>query len=391
MAIRFGIDILLEQQPAWKQQRIGMVTNHAATTADVVPSREALLKRGFHLVQLFSPEHGLDVRGADGHEMKDGSDVLTNLPVTSLYSTRLAPTAADLANLDLVLFDVPDVGSRFYTYLWTMTYVLEACAAHGTKLVVLDRPNPVSGKMELAEGPMLEEAQSSFIGRWPIPVRHSCTPGELAVYFNSKRSIGCDLEVIRCESWLRDNFQPDWQTRFVPTSPAIQSFQSMLLYPGLCMLEATNISEGRGSEYSFRAAAAPWMNGHAVAGLLNDMGLDEVEATPITFTPTDPNGKYCNELCSGVKLSVREPGYFQSVSFGLLLTRLIKQLYPQWFEWKPYPTLVNPTGTQHLDKLLGITDSERLFDLPLPSFIAQVTKLTRCEEWKDEVADSLLY
>lgn len=391
MAVSFGIDILLAQQPAWKNARIALVTNHAATTHDLNPSREALLRKGFNLVKLFSPEHGLDVRGADGHKMKDGEDVLTRLPVISLYSDKLKPSAEDLADVDLLLFDIPDIGSRFYTYLWTLTHVMEACAANGKKLVVLDRPNPVSGNMELAEGPVLEEAQASFIGRWPIPIRHSCTIGELANYFNATRKIGAEIEVIACEGWSRNDFQPDWKIRFVPTSPAIQSFQAMLLYPGLCLLEATNISEGRGTEYSFSAAGAPWINGNAIAGILNEMGLDDVMVTPIIFTAKDANSKYNNQVCGGVKLEVREPSYFQSVSYGMILIRLIKQMYPQHFEWQPYPTLVNPTGEQHLDKLLGIAGSEKIFELPLPKFIAETTRLTQCRSWQKEMADFLLY
>jgi uncharacterized protein YbbC (DUF1343 family) len=389
--IHSGIDILVAQQPSWKKERIGLVTNHAATTNDLTASREALLRHGFNIVRLFSPEHGLDVRGADGHEMKDGGDMLTGLDMISLYSSKLAPSKEDLEDIDRVLFDIPDVGSRFYTYLWTMTHVMEACAKYRKKLVILDRPNPVSGNMELAEGPMLDEAQASFIGRWSVPIRHSCTLGELANYFNAVRNIGCDLEIIRCTDWNRNDFQPDWQMRFVPTSPAIQSFQSMLLYPGLCLLEATNISEGRGSEFSFFAAGAPWMNGNAIAGILNEMGLDDVIVTPVIFTPTDPNSKYYNQVCKGVEMEVREPAFFQSVSFGLILIRLIKQMYPQQFAWKPYPTLVNPAGTHHLDKLLGIADSEKIFDLPLPKFIAEITRLTQCRDWKKEMEDYILY
>ncbi|MES2332906.1 MAG: DUF1343 domain-containing protein [Bacteroidota bacterium] len=389
--MRYGIDILLSDPPYWKKERIGLVTNHAATTRDSIASREAMLQQQFNLQKLFSPEHGLDVQGADGHEMKDGKDVLTGLPVISLYSNKLAPSKEDLADLDVVLFDIPDVGVRFYTYLWTMTHVMEACASNQKKLIILDRPNPVSGNMELAEGPMLDETQGSFIGRWPIPIRHSCTLGELALYFNATRNIQCELEVIKCEGWNRNDLQPDWGTRFIPTSPAIQSFQAMLLYPGLCLLEATNISEGRGTDRSFCAAGAPWIKGEAIAGILNDMGLDDVRVTPFTFTPNDKNCKYYNQLCGGVELEVRQPGFFQSVSYGLILTRLIKQMYPQHFKWAPYPTLVNPTGKQHLDKLLGIADSEKIFELPLPKFIAEVTRLTQCRDWKHEISEYLQY
>lgn len=391
MAVRFGIDVLVETSPSWKKDRIGLVTNHAATMRDLDPSRTALLRRAFNLQKLFSPEHGLDVQGADGHEMKDGNDALTGLPIISLYSTKLAPSKEDLAGIDIVLYDIPDVGARFYTYLWTMTHVMEACAIHQKKLVVLDRPNPVSGNLELAEGPVLDETQASFIGRWPIPIRHSCTLGELALYFNTTRNIKCDLEIIKCEGWDRNSFQRDWGTRFISTSPAIQNFESMLLYPGLCLLEATNISEGRGTDRSFCCAGAPWIKGEAIAGILNEMGLDDVNVTPISFTPTDVNSKYYNQTCSGVTMEVREPAFFQSVSYGLILIRLIKQIYPQHFEWRPYPTLVNPTGKQHLDKLLGIAGSEKLFELPLPKFIAEVTRLTQCKNWKEEMKKYLLY
>ena len=157
------------------------------------------------------------------------------------------------------------------------------------------------------------------------------------------------------------------------------------------MLEATNISEGRGTDRSFTAAGAPWIDGNAIAGILNEMGLDEVEVSPVTFTPDDIQCKYYGQSCGGVHLEVREPSYFQSVSYGLILIRIIKQLYPQHFAWKPYPTLVNPTGEQHLDKLLGITGSEKLFDLPLPKFIAAVTKLTQCGGWREQLQGYLLY
>jgi len=145
-----------------------------------------LLDAGFNIVKLFSPEHGLDVKGVDGATIKDGVDALTRLPVISLYNEKLQPDENDLKDIDMVLFDIPDIGCRCYTYLWTMTYVLEACAAYNKKFIVLDRPNPVSGSLRFAEGPMLDEAHcSSFIGRWNIPLRHSCTLGELALYFNA--------------------------------------------------------------------------------------------------------------------------------------------------------------------------------------------------------------
>lgn len=201
-----------------------MITNEAAQTRDGIASRKALVENGFHITRLFSPEHGLDIQGADGHAMSDGTDILTGLPVISLYGERLAPEATHLNDIDILLFDVPDVGSRFYTYLWTLTHVMEAAAKFQKPLILLDRPNPISGILELAEGPFLDEVNSSFIGRWEMPIRHSVTFGELALYFNKEKKMGVNLEVIPCKGWNREQFQPEWELPFVPTSPAIQSF-----------------------------------------------------------------------------------------------------------------------------------------------------------------------
>lgn len=385
----FGIDTLLTASPSWKNQRIGMVTNEAATTRLLEPSRQALINAGFNIKVLFAPEHGLDVRGADGHPVKDGNDALTGLPVISLYGERLAPEPSHLAEIDILLFDVPDIGSRFYTYLWTLSHIIETCATAHKKLVILDRPNPVSGIMQLCEGPMLTEDNSSFIGRWPMPVRHSCTMGELALYFNTSRNIHADIEVIGCKGWQREMFQPAWGIPFVPTSPAIQSFQSMLLYPGLCLLEATNISEGRGTPFSFEAAGTPWLQADVLADMLNNMSGGEMNATPIQFTPE--HSKFKDQLCKGVHLKVDDQSCFNAVMTGMILIKLIKSLHPSQFQWATYPTSVNPTGKGHLDKLLGISNSEAIFDLPIPAFIAAITKYCRCKEWEEEVREYLLY
>ena len=190
MTVLFGVDVLLATEIIpWKSQRIGMVTNEAATTQSLVPSRLALQK-------LFSPEHGISAKGADGAPMLNGFDELTDLPIVSLYGQKLAPTAEDLADIDLIVFDVPDIGVRFYTYLWTLSYLIESAATQKTPLIILDRPNPISGLMELNEGPLLDPHCTSFIGRWPMPIRHGCTLGELALYYNTQRNINATLEII---------------------------------------------------------------------------------------------------------------------------------------------------------------------------------------------------
>jgi uncharacterized protein YbbC (DUF1343 family) len=385
----FGIDEIIHQNPAWKTKQIGLVTSDAATTNTGILSRTALVQAGFNIVCLFSPEHGISAKAPDGEAQQNGMDKITDLPIISLYGNKYMPTAQDLENIDIVLFDIPDIGARFYTYLWTLTYVLEACATNHKQLIVLDRPNPVSGNFDSSEGPFLEDESSSFIGRWNIPIKHSSTLGELALYFNSTKNIGANLTVIPVKNWDRDSFVTNWETNFVPTSPAIQNPNSMLLYPGLCLLEATNISEGRGSDFSFETAAAPWLQTSEIVSFINQSFGDEIKATSISFTPA--SGKYINTLCKGIHFEVIDPVYYKPVFFGLLLVYLIRAKHPQAFLWAPYKTAVNPSGENHLDKLLGINNAQKLFELPLPQFIANCTKLTHCAGWPEQMIPYLLH
>ncbi|HJV19453.1 MAG TPA: DUF1343 domain-containing protein [Sediminibacterium sp.] len=390
MFVYFGIDQLLKLNPTWKQHKIGLITNEAATSNQGIASRKLLQDAGFNLVKLFSPEHGLSATGADGEAMHDGIDELTDLPIISLYGKKLAPGEEDLYELDLVIFDIPDIGVRFYTYLSTLTYAMQACAAAKKRLIVLDRPNPISGNMELVEGPWLEEECASFIGRWPMPVRHSCTLGELARYFNASQHIGAELEIIPCTNWNRTFFQPDWGTPFIPTSPAIQSFQSMLLYPGLCLFEATNLNEGRGTDFAFQLTGAPWLNNNqALAAQLNSLMAEDLHTEAITYLPT--THQYAGEQCRGLRFSVKDPNGFKPVFFGMLLLKMIRDSHPREFGWHTYKTSVNPNGLKHLDKLLGIPNSEALYELPFPEFLRKITQLTATPSWKEEISTYLLY
>lgn len=387
--ISFGIDEIINQNPVWKTKQLGLVTSDAATTNMGILSRTALIQAGFNIVCLFSPEHGISAKAPDGEAQQNGIDEITGLPIISLYGNKYMPSAQDLENIDIVLFDIPDIGARFYTYLWTLTYVLEACALNHKQLIVLDRPNPVSGNFDSSEGPFLEDESSSFIGRWNIPIKHSCTLGELALYFNSKKNIGANLAVVPVKNWERDSFVTDWGTNFVPTSPAIHSPNSMHLYPGLCLLEASNVSEGRGSQFSFECIAAPWLQTNEIVSFINQSFGDEIKAHRISFTPT--SGKYAHTVCKGIHFEVIDPVYFKPVFFGLLVVYMIRAKHPQHFLWAPYKTAVNPSGEDHLSKLLGINDAQHLFDLALPQFIANCTKLTHCPGWQEEMESYLRY
>lgn len=390
MPIQFGIDVLLASSEIdWKEQRIGMITNDAATTNTQLSSRLALQQHGFQLKKLFSPEHGILATGADGAPMLNGIDELTDLPVVSLYGEKLAPTEADLDNIDILLFDVPDVGVRFYTYLWTLSYLLEICATTQTPLIILDRPNPISGNLSLIEGPWSDANTHSFLGRWPMPIRHCSTLGELARYFNDTQAIHAPIEIIQCQGWHRTMFQGDWGLPFVPTSPAIQTPESLLLYPGLCFLEATNLSEGRSTDLSFEVVGAPWLKHSQIAQQINLFMDMDLEARAIHFIPSQ--NKYAGEQCKGIHFTVKAPDQFKPIFFGLLLIRLIKDLHPSEFEWAPYKTFVNPTGMQHLDKLLGVASAEALFELPMHQFIQQCTQITNTPFWHKNIQNYLLY
>ncbi|QDK81700.1 DUF1343 domain-containing protein [Spirosoma sp. KCTC 42546] len=390
MTVEFGVDIFLKQAAHYQHQRLALVTNQAATTAAYVPSRQALLSAGYQIVKLFSPEHGLEAIGEDGLLMPNGLDALTGLPIISLYGNKLQPSAVDLADVDAVILDLPDVGCRFYTYLWTLTYIMEACTLHQKPLILLDRPNPISGRMELAEGPLLNERVcSSFIGRWRMPLRHSCTFGELAMYWQRQRMSTLHLTISKAEGWHREAFSRDWKPSFVPTSPAMVNAEAALLYPGLGLLEATNLSEGRGTATPFQIAGAPWLKANQVTTQFNELGLSGIIGRAITFTPQ--SGKYAGQLCRGVMFHVMDAASFKPVLSGLLFIKLVYDHQPDDFTWATYPTHVNPSGKHHLDKLLGIPDSESLFEFPIAEFTKTLHKLLICEAWVGEIRPYLLY
>lgn len=381
----FGIDKFLQQSSGYKNKRIGLVTNNAATTSDGELSRLALLKEGFSIVKLFSPEHGLDASGADGSFQDNIIDKLTGLPVRSLYGESLAPAENDLADMDIIVFDIPDVGSRFYTYLWTMTHVLEACSAFSKPLIILDRPNPIGGNLELAEGPMLDEENcSSFIGRWNIPVRHSCTLGELAGYFVNTKRLEIDLAVIKIENWNRNNPTTDISWHFTPTSPAIINIETALLYPCMGLMEGINVNEGRGTDFPFKIIGAPWINSEKLVQYFQSLSLPGISGQKYEYAAED--SLYKKEFCKGMKLIIEDASVFKSVLTGLELIRLLLTLFPENCKEKLYPTRANPTGEKHLDKLTGVLHS---FEKIKSGKIMEEYK--KGNDWKEKITAFLLY
>lgn len=373
--------------------RIGLVTNQAARLAEdpTIPSRVALLDAGLPVVRLFTPEHGLSAQGADGAPMRDVADLATGLEIVSLYGERFAPPVESLADLDLVIFDIPDVGARFYTYAWTLSHVLESCARTGTPLVVLDRPNPLGGRLDVAEGPLLDEACcASFIGRWAIPIRHSLTLGELALHWALTRVQNAQVDVIACNGWQRDALWPSLGLEWVPTSPSMPSFASALAYPGTCLFEATNLSVGRGTDTPFQLIAAPWLDARRVIEAVEHAPYWGVRLHPDSCTPT--LGPYSGEEVEAVRIEVVDPAHVRPVAVGLALLAAVIRRHVHRFAWSPYPTAANPTGGDHFQRLVGSRSvAPRLEDLSAPVTPAEVERWTTVSGWGPGVRDALLY
>ncbi len=383
--LQFGVDLFLQRHEKFRNIRFGLVTNNSATTSQGELSRISLLKAGFNIIKLFSPEHGLTAQGEDGAYQKNISDPTTGLPVISLYGDHLLPAENDLNDIDIMLFDIPDAGCRFYTYLWTMTYVMEACEKFNKTLIILDRPNPVSGNINLAEGPMLDETNcSSFIGRWSIPIRHCCTLGELANYFSKIHTPNLYLQFVKVENWKREESVKEAGWFFKAPSPAITDEETAFLYPGMGLLEGVNVNEGRGTKTPFKIIGAPWINAAQIQNAFQSLGLPGISSTSFVYIPT--GGLYENETCSGLQFTITDVLAFRSVQTGLKLIQLITSIYHDHCKERLYKTRANPTGKAHLDKLTGVYHSFK----KIKNGVLPETELENLL-WKDVIQPYLLY
>jgi uncharacterized protein YbbC (DUF1343 family) len=389
--ILFGIDQALAT-PHLLPGQIGLVTNEAARTARdaTLRTRVALQRAGFKLVRLFSPEHGLGANAADGTAVANAIDALTGLPVVSLYGERLRPPRETLEGLDAVVFDIPDIGARFYTYIWTLSHVLEACAEAGVPLIVLDRPNPLGGDLDAAEGPLLDVQRfGSFLGRAPMPIRHALTLGELVRWWNAEWKLNARLEVISCRGWTRAMHWPETGLPFIQTSPAIARYESALLYPGVCLFEATNLSVGRGTDFAFQVVGAPWLKSDEVAHGLNALGLPGVQVEPFDFTPRlAPHGTV---HCQGIRLRVTEAKAFRPVHAGLHLLAQIIQGHREPFRWAHYPTAANPAGEGHFERLIGQAGIRERLEQSPGDLSERIAAWTSAPDWRERVDGCLLY
>jgi uncharacterized protein YbbC (DUF1343 family) len=319
-----GIDVLEAQHfEALAGKRIGLITNQTGVDREGRSTISLLAHApGVKLVALFSPEHG--IAGAQDAAIASSVDSMTGLPIYSLYGDTKRPTDAMLGGIDALVFDVQDAGVRFFTYITTMGYAMEAAAQHHIAFYVLDRPDPLSG--ERVEGPMLDPDRVSFTAYFPMPVIPGMTLGEMARMFNAENHIGCDLHVIALRNWHRNEFFDETGLRWISPSPNLRSFQAESIYPGLEILQNAGISVGRGTPAPFEQFGAPWIHAEQLVADLNRRSIPGVRFTPVRFTPE--SGMHQGELCQGARVEVTERAAFDPMHLALAIAVALKQLYP---------------------------------------------------------------
>jgi len=324
---RTGIDVLeTEKFGSLRGKRVGLITNQTGLdsfghrTIDLLAHAE-----GVKLVVIFSPEHG--IAGVADAAVSNQADAPTGLPIYSLYGATRRPTNEMLRGIDALVFDIQDAGVRFYTYITTMAYSMEAAAQQRIAFFVLDRPNPLGG--EIIEGPVLDRDRTSFVGYFPMPVRYAMTIGELAQMFNSENKIGADLHVVAMQDWHRRDFYDMTGLAWVAPSPALRSLRENFLYPGVEILQAAGVSVGRGTPNPFEQLGAPWIDPGVLLTKLNSHELRGVRFAATQFTPE--SGQYNEVLCKGISIELQDREAFRPVMMGLEIASLLHSLYPTEF------------------------------------------------------------
>src|SRR6202163_1313789 len=352
-----GFDVLQPAAGASVKKRIGVVTNQTGIDSQWLRTIYVLAKApGVSLEAIFSPEHGV-TGPLDTTKVANSVDEATGVPVYSVYGGTDAarrPPADVMKNLDAVVFDIQDAGARYYTYETTLGYLLESAAAAGIELIVLDRPDPVTGS--LVQGPVSDVGKENFTDYWTVPVRPGMTMGELARMFNSERNINAKLTVVPMEGWQRGDWFDSTGLAWVNPSPNLRSVTEAALYPGVAIIEGTNVSVGRGTDTPFELLGAPWMKSKELAAYLNARGIAGVRFVPVTFTPTASN--YAGQVCSGVSLVVTDRNGFDAPELGMELAAALRKLYPADYKIERLPELL--MNQSAYDALLAGQDPRRI-------------------------------
>lgn len=386
-----GLDVVAAGQfPRFKSLRLGLLANQASVDRHLRTSWELLAEKyAGQLTAVFSPQHGLwSEQQANMIESPHGRVPRLELPLYSLYSETRQPTQAMLEEIDLLVIDLQDVGSRIYTFIWTMVNCLKACAQRKLPVVILDRPNPLGSELG---GPILLPDFHSFVGMAPLPLQHDLTIGEVALLVNSALSIHAQVEVIRMDDWQRSQAWPSLNRLWIPPSPNLPTFLSVRVYPGQVLLEGTNVSEGRGTTCPFEIMGAPWIDGSKLAAECNRLGLEGILLRPIRFVPQFD--KWSGQSCGGIFLHPLDDR-FQSIRTSVMLIATIAKLWPEHFRWlaPPYEYEYKLAPIDILfgnDLLRKAVDSSADVEEVIRQFDAVMN--TRTEHWRNSSADARLY
>lgn len=331
MVVATGLDRLSSHAPPWlKTSRVGILSHQASVDRHLRPVVDLLREKKFHITALYGPEHGLWGTAQDQIEVPDASAAL---PVYSLYGDHRYPTASQLAGIDVMICDLQDVGSRYYTFVWTMALAMQACARFGKKFIVLDRPNPINGNT--LEGPLLNPDFASFVGLYPVPVRHGMTMGEIALWVNDGLGIHANLDVIEMQGWKRSMHYDETGLPWVLPSPNMPTLDTALVYPGGCLIEGTQLSEGRGTTRPFEIFGAPYIAADWLEQDMRRRKLPGVEFRACRFEPTFH--KFAGQVCGGVQVHITNRKTFKPFYTYVILIETIRDRYPNDFAWRPPP------------------------------------------------------
>jgi uncharacterized protein YbbC (DUF1343 family) len=331
--VTLGIERLRDDPALLRGRKFAVLANQASVTADLVPAWRALADVGGTLVRIFAPEHGLWGVAQDMEGVATGREGALGVPVASLYGSSaatLVPRRAQLDGLDALVVDLPDIGCRYYTFAATMAYAMAACAAAGVEVIVCDRPNPIGG-VALEGGPV-EPSCRSFVSEVPVPVRHGMTLGELALLLRAERHPELSLTVLACEGWRRDAWWDATGLPWVAPSPNMPTPLTATIYPGACLVEATNLSEGRGTTRPFQLIGAPWVDGETLAARLNGIELLGVRFRAARFRPEF--GKHAGTVCAGVEWHVTDREALRPLETGVRLLAEVQAMHPDEFAWR---------------------------------------------------------
>ncbi|MTW87184.1 DUF1343 domain-containing protein [Virgibacillus dakarensis] len=342
-----GVDVLLNEKiDKIKGKNVGLITNPTGVDQNLNSIVDVLFHHeDVNLVALYGPEHGVRGGAQAGEGVDFYIDEKTGLPVYSLYGDTKKPTPEMLEGVDVLLFDIQDVGARFYTYIYTMAYAMEAAAENDIEIIVLDRPNPISGLN--VQGPVLDPDYSSFVGLYPIPQRHGMTVGELALLFNEEFDINAELTVVNMHGWERSMYYDDTPLAWVLPSPNMPTLDTAIVYPGAALIEGTNVSEGRGTTKPFELIGAPFIDADALAEQLNAADLPGVRFRAAYFTPQF--SKHAGELSGGIEIYVTDRAAYQSIKTGLTIVKTIHDMYQDDFAFRAE----NNDGISFFDNLIG--------------------------------------